>query len=58
MSYTHTHLPEIEDLKTNIETNPSVLRYYAKYDGFVGSSESVDYFDTKLKEYNESKTNK
>ena len=58
MSYTHTHLPEIEDLKTNIETNPSVLRYYAKYDGFIGSLESVDYLTQKLKEYNESKTNK
>ena len=58
MSYTHTHLPEIEDLKTNIETNPSVLRYYAKYEGFIGSSESVDYLTQKLKEYNESKINK
>ena len=55
MSYVYTHLPEIEDLKKNIETNPSVLRYYSKYEGFVGSSESIDYLTQKIKEYNENK---
>ena len=58
MSYVYTHLPEIEDLKKNIETNPKVLRYYSKYEGFVGSTESVDYLNEKLKEYYESKSNK
>ena len=55
MSYVYTHLPEIEDLKKNIETNPDVLRYYARYDGFVGSTESVNYLTQKIKEYNENK---
>jgi|TARA_B110000908_G_C9790051_1_gene243984 hypothetical protein len=58
MSYTHTHLPHIEDLKESIESNPDVLRYYAKYSGLVGSSESMDYLDKKLKEYYDSKRNK
>ena len=55
MSYVYTHLPELNDLKENIETNPDVLRYYSKYEGFVGSDESVNYLTTKLKEYYESK---
>lgn len=58
MSYTHTHLPHIEDLKESIEANPDVLRYYAKYDGLVGSVESMEYLDKKLKEYYDSKKNK
>lgn len=57
MSYTHTHLPSLEDLKQNIETNPNALRYYSKYDTFIGSSESIDYLDKKLKEYYDSKSN-
>lgn len=57
MSYTHTHLPHIDDLKQNIEANPNVLRYYAKYDSFIGSVESVNYLNKKLEEYNESKKN-
>ena len=39
-------------------SNPDVLRYYAKYSGLVGSSESMDYLDKKLKEYYDSKRNK
>ena len=58
MSYTHTHLPHIEDLKERIDVNPDVLRFYAKYDGYVGSSESINYLDKKLKEYYDSKSNK
>ena len=57
MSYTHTHLPRLEDLKQNIEANPNVLRYYPKYDSYIGSSESVNYLEKKLKEYYESKKN-
>jgi len=51
MSYTHTHLPEINDLKKNIETNPDVVRYYAKYGAFVGSEESINYLTKKIDEY-------
>ena len=55
MSYIYTHLPEINDLKKNIETNPNVLSYYSKYDAFVGSTESVNYLTQKIKEYDENK---
>lgn len=55
MSYVYTHLPELEDLKKNIETNPDVIRYYAKYEGFVGSEESLKYLTEKIKQYYDSK---
>lgn len=51
MSYITKYLPELEDLKKQIESNPDVLKIYAKYMGFNGSSESVDYLDKKLQEY-------
>ena len=40
---THIHLPELPQLKKSIEANPSLLNYYAKIDGWVGSTESVQY---------------
>jgi hypothetical protein len=40
---THIHLPELEELKRSIKSNPSLLDYYAKIDGWVGSTESVQY---------------
>jgi len=57
MSYIYTQLPELEDLKQNIESNPNVLRYYSKYASFVGSTKSVNYLKKKLKEYYENKKN-
>jgi peptide deformylase len=53
MSYIKVYLPELAELKSKIETNFDVLRYYSKYDGFVGSSESVDYLTKKLEEYDD-----
>ena len=40
---THIHLPELEKLKKSIKSNPSLLDYYAKIDGWVGSTESINY---------------
>ena len=57
MSYIYTHLPELKDFKQNIETNPDVLRYYSKYEGFVGSSESIEYLTQEIKKYYDSKKN-
>ena len=51
MSYIVKYLPELEELKKQIESNPDVLKIYAKYMGFNGSSESIDYIETKLQEY-------
>ena len=57
MSYIYTHLPELKDLKQNIETNPDVLRYYSKYEGFVGSPESIEYLTQEIEKYYDSKKN-
>jgi hypothetical protein len=40
---THIHLPELPQLKKLIESDPSLLEYYSKIDGWVGSTESVQY---------------
>ena len=42
---THVHLPELKELKKSIKSNPSLLNYYAKIDGWVGSSESIEYLN-------------
>lgn len=43
MSYTHIHLPELDTLKSILNTNPEKANYYAKYGGWIGSTESVEY---------------
>lgn len=51
MTYIVKHLANIEDLKKELETNPDHIKYYAKYEGFDGSSEAIDYIDEKIEEY-------
>lgn len=55
MTYITKHLPELDALKKELETNPTNIRYYVKYMGFVGNSDSIDYLENKIKEYYESK---
>ena len=55
MSYIKAYLPELDELKNRIQTNPAVLRYYAKYEGVIGSSESVDYLTQQIKNYYDNK---
>lgn len=55
MSYTHTHLPEINKLQKQVEERPEVIKYYAKYDGFVGSTDSINFLTQKIDEYYQSK---
>ena len=40
---TQIHLPELTQLKKSIKANPSLLNYYAKIDGWVGPTKSVQY---------------
>ncbi len=59
MTYITKYLADYEDLKKELEQYPENIKYYSKYEGFTGSSESMDYIEKKLKEYknkqNESK---
>lgn len=43
MSYTHIHLPQLDKLKESLESDPTLLNFYSKYDSWVGSIDSVDY---------------
>ena len=43
MSYTHIHLPQLDKLKESLESDPTLLNFYSKYDSWVGSTESVEY---------------
>jgi len=58
MTYITAHLPKLEDLKRQLEEDPDRIRIYAKYMGYEGSSESMDYLEEKLKEYFEAKDSK
>jgi len=56
MSYTHTHLPELGILKQLLSENPNQIKYYAKYGGLIGSTESVNYLNQQINEYHNSKS--
>jgi len=51
MSYITKYLSNIEDLRTELTNYPENIRYYSKYEGFVGSSKSIQYIEKKIKEY-------
>jgi hypothetical protein len=53
MSYIVKYLPDIEKLKNELKQNPNNIVYYSKYGGYVGSTESMDYLNKKLKEHYE-----
>jgi hypothetical protein len=52
MSYTHIHLPQLNKLKESLESNPSLLNFYSKYDSWVGSTESIKYLEESINEKN------
>ena len=51
MSYTHIHLPELHILKEWLEKRPESIKYYSRYEAFVGPSESVDYIVEKIEKF-------
>jgi hypothetical protein len=55
MTYITKYLPKLEVLKNELEKNPTNIRYYVKYMGFAGDSDSIEYLENKIKEYYESK---
>ena len=57
MSYTHTHLPELDILKEIIKTNPTQIKYYSKYSSFIGSTESITTKPREIKKEFDSKYN-
>jgi hypothetical protein len=57
MTYIVKYLPDLKLLQEQIESNPDILRMYAKYMGFNGSDESINYLTSKLDEYENKKSN-
>lgn len=55
MSYIVKRLPKLKDLKEELTEFPERVKYYNKYGGYTGSSESMDYLIQKIKEYYEDK---
>jgi hypothetical protein len=58
MTYIVKYLSDYESLKKELELHPENIKYYSKYEGFTGSSKSIEYINQKIKEYkNENKKN-
>lgn len=55
MSYIVSYLPNLTDLKVQIELNPEILKTYMKFEGFNGSWESTQYLRKKIKEFSKKK---
>ena len=56
MSYVKVYLPELDELKDRLESgNDKWIKFYAKHDAFIGSSESVDYLTKEIEKYYENK---
>lgn len=51
MSFVKKYLPPLAELKIQINTNPDMLKYYAKYDTFIGDSDSVQFINQQLNTY-------
>jgi len=57
MTYIVKYLPNIKDLKEEFESYPDNIKYYLKYEGFTGSSESINFLEQKIKEHIKNKKN-
>ena len=54
MSYVKVYLPELNELKERVESNyHKWIKFYAKHEGFVGSSDSVEYLTNEIEKYYE-----
>jgi hypothetical protein len=51
MSFVVKHLPPINDLIRQFESNPNIIEHYIKFEGFNGDSESVKYLQEKIKTF-------
>jgi len=53
MSFVKKYVPSLNELKKEIDTNPEALKYYSKFEGFIGDRDSIQFLiqqlNTKLK---------
>jgi hypothetical protein len=57
MTYITAHLPELEELKKELEDNPKRIETYMKYMGFEGPEGTIDYITKKMEEHIKNKKN-
>lgn len=55
MSKIVKYLREVEDIKKELESYPENIRYYMGYEGYCGSSESIEFVKEKIEEYKNKK---
>ena len=57
MTYIVAHLPNLEELKKQLEGNPDRIETYMKYMGFEGPEGTIDYLTNKIEEHIKNKKN-
>jgi hypothetical protein len=58
MSYSHIHLPKLDELKKQLENNPDSIVYYTKYESVIGPCDSVAFLEDQYREYKIKQLNK
>ena len=51
MSYITKYLSDKDTLKLELERYPNNIKYYAKYEAFIGNSDAIHFLKSKIKEY-------
>jgi hypothetical protein len=53
MSSLYTHIPSLENLKEEIDTNglEKTIEYYSKYEWLIGDSDAIKYLEEKNEEF-------
>jgi hypothetical protein len=54
MTYITARLPKLEELKEELK-DPKNLERYLKYMGFEGPDGTIEYLESKIKEYSDTK---
>jgi hypothetical protein len=57
MTYITARLPNLEELKKELEEHPEKIKTYMKYMGFEGPQGTIDYVTKKIEEYIKNKNN-
>jgi len=51
----YAYLTNLTDLKNLLKKYPDKIKYFAKYDTFIGESDSIDYIEKEIKKFHKKK---
>jgi hypothetical protein len=51
MSYILKHLTNKHQIELELSQHPENIKYYAKYDTFIGDSNAVKFLESKIQQY-------